>query len=944
MRLAARRMRAHLPLFAALFAITAVIAGFIGGIAGFVSSASVAGVREGYAAATGSDGSVRADVRLAGPDQDGAVRAAVAEAFGGAPVLVDRTLRSDPVTVGAPAAELDVSLAALDVRERATLDSGDWPSGADEALLSAAAATAAGLGPGDTVVLPGPREVTVSGTWTAVDPLDPYWFAEDLGAVLVVDEAVFDQTGVVPVARWTVRPDPVAIGPDALDRVSAGATGLRALLDADESVGTGNVVVSGGLAQWTDRLRGSIGAVAGVAPVPVILSAVIGLIALVELARLLVGVRVVETGLLRSRGASAARLARDAAGEAALAAVPGAAAGTAIAAVLGGTWSWHVAGVVAAAAVAAFALSAFLDARAPARRETAQDSGRGRRIASVGLVVLTVSAAALSAWQFLLYGSPVVGGRVDPIAVLAPALVLVAGALLGVLLFGIVTAALERALRRRGTLPWTLAARQVSRRIAVFTTPVLLVGLATGGLTVAAAYSATWATATATALDVGNGADVRAVTGEPAASFAAVEGVRAVSAVLTAELQLGDDPVALVSLPASAAESVLTTADGAIDTRRLATSLGTDTPSVVVPAGTERLTVEATAPTLLWIVDSDGDLAVLRPGDTDLPAGDGWRILAADVVVNAPASPYTYRIDGILADGSPLDLGDWRIAEEAQPLEGEAVLQGVGFVATLDIPRAGTVRLVPAGDQALPLVVSQSLADRGSLSVGDALTLRFEGSGREVSGTIADVVPAVPGTSNGLGVVADLPALLHGQLLASATVPEPDEVWIATANPSAVTGARVTTTDPRDSVLAAGRGALWIGSAGGLVLAVAAVSSIAGALLRGRTGELVVLRAVGLSAAEQAGSRRRELILVLGWSVVAGLAAGIVTSLLLVPALARSAVLDPPDALPTVLRVDALWGGTALAALILALVAVVAVYSARVARQARTLPAREEVR
>jgi len=944
MGLAARRMRAHLALFAALFGVVAVITGFSTGIAGYVATASVAGVRDGFAAATGSDGSLRADVRLGGADQDAAVRSLVAEQFGDAPMLVERTLESDAVTVGTPDGEAELVLASAAVEPRATLDAGAWASDGDEAVLGVEAAASLGLAPGDLIVLPGGAGVTVTGTWSASDPLDPYWFGEDTSGLLIVDESVFGQTDVVPFARWTIHPDAAAIEPGQLDGVSSGAADLREALEADEAVGTGNIVISGGLAGWTERLRSSLGAVSGVVPVPAILAAVIGIIALVELARLLVGVRVIETGLLRSRGASALRLTRDAAAEAAIAAVPGAIVGTVGAALLVGSWSWPIPVLVVAAAVVAFALTTFVDARRPASRETAQDSGRGRRLAGGGLLVLVVVGAIVSAWQFRLYGSAVVRGAdgrsaVDPIAVLAPALVLVAAALLGVLLFGMAARGLERTVRRRGSFGWALAARQVSRRSAVFTTPVLLIALASGGLMLAAAYSATWEQATRTALEVGNGADVRVITTERAVAF---EGDGA--AVLTAAVQLGDDPVALVAFDDRAAEGVVTSASGAIDTERLATGLRTDTPGIAVPDGTAELVVSATAPTDLWLADGDGALVLMRAGNAELPPGEGWRILAADVPIVAPESPYRFEIESITADGESLELGDWQLAPDAWPLEGEAELDGAGFVATLDIPRAGTVRLLPAGEAQVPLVISQSLADRGSLAPGDELTLRFEGSGRQLVGTITDVIPAVPGTSNGLAVVADLTALDRQQLLAYGTVPRVNEVWISTDDPSAIAGPRVTTTEARDTLLAAGRGALWIGSIGGLVLALAAVSAIAGALLRGRSGELVVLRVVGLSAREQASSRRRELLVVVLYSLVAGLLAGTLTSLLLVPGLARSTVLDPPQALATVLAVDPLWGGIALAAFVAALLAVVGVYSARVLRQARTLSVREDVR
>lgn len=975
--LAAKRMLAHRALFAALFGIVIVITGFSCGIAGYVASAATVGVREGFAAATGSDGSVRAEARFAGDDQDAAVRQIIAANFDGAPLVVERTLESDPVSTNAG----ELVLGSADVQPRSALEAGAWPRDAGEAVLQADAAASLGLKPGDAITLSPDTTVTISGTWRADDPLDPYWFGEDLTRLLVIDETVWSSLDTTPLARWTVRPDAALVDPGDIDAISAGAASLQEALQDSDDVSTGNVIYGGGLASWTESLRASLSAVAGVAPVPAVLAAVIGLVALVELARLLVGVRVIETGLLRSRGASALRLTRDAAIEAAVAAIPGALLAALVASIVVGVGSWLIPLAVAAVAVLAFAVTTLLNARRPASRDTVQDSGRARRVAGAGLVILVLAAAIVSVWQFRLYGSPVVRGadgraQVDPIAVLAPALALVALSLLAVVAFGAAAGALDRSTARRGSIGTTLAARQVARRASVFATPVLLIALATGGLVVASTYSATWQQATTTAREVGNGAAVRVVTDDPATGFDSIEGVDAAAPVLTATLQLGDDSVRLIALDSASIDGLMTRAGGVIDTAALAAALSVDVPGVDIPQGTTTLQLAATAPTQLWLADSRGAIVKLTSvgGAVEVPAGSGWRILAVDVRLDATGIDYSYRLDGITADGVALELGSWQLAADSLTLtEGTvtAAADAVGFDARgsvtaverfdletfqptlVDFVRvpAGSVRLVP--DRAtpeLPLAISSALAARGDLAVGDELTLRFEGSGRSLVGTIAQIIAVIPGTSDDLAIAVDLTGFDHQQLMNFEAVPPATEVWIATSTPIAVAdrieGARVSTAQsgPGDALLSAGRVALWIGAGGGLLLAIAAVSAIAGALLRSRTGELVVLRVLGLAAREQAASRRREMLVVIGYSIVAGALSGAIVSALVVPDLARSAVLNLPDALATVLRIDALWAAAGLAALVIALLAVVGLYARRVRDQARTLSAREDVR
>lgn len=932
---AVKRLRAHRGVFTALFAVLLITAGASSGLVGYLASATTSGVRAAFLAAPGSEGALRVEARSSGADQDAAVRDLLSGQFPGVPLVIDRTLWTDPVLATHDDAPAALVLASLPVAERATLVEGRWATGADEGVLHEAAARALDLAPGAVIALPNGEDVTITGTWVPLDALDPVWFGDPLaasGAVgdefgpLVVDEALVDS--VRPFARWVLFPNPALVTADAVPTLVDGAATLRDALAASDAISTGNVLVDGSLPQLAGRLDVSLDALSGVAPVPAVLLGAIGLVALVELARLLVRVRMVETGVLRARGASAGRIAASTAVEAAVVAAPASVVGVVVAGLVTGVAAWGIAAGILLAAAAVFAAVAMLDARRPLNRATALDSGRGRRVAALGFVVLAVAAAIVSVWQFRLYGSPLVRGAdgrsaVDPLAVLAPTLALVAGALLVVVLVAPATAALER-LTRRARIGWALAGWQLARRVTVFATPVLLVALAVGGTVVAATYGATWDRAATIARESGNGAAVRVVSTWPLPAAEEIAEVDAMAPALTATLQAGDDRVRLLALPADRLDAVVEPAGGAVDGAALATAISL-APDVPLPEGTTALEVSGQA--TVWLVDEWG---AVRRVDAPFTVPPGrWSLGAIDVVAGEPAE---LTVTATTPGGDRrLDLEDWVVAPAA------------------DSP---VPRLVPSDVLTLPLAVSNSFAVRGGLEVGDEVSVRFEGTGRRVVGTISAVVPVVPSAPADLAIVADLPAFSAQQLALSASVPAANEVWISTADPARVAaelagpGVRITTdaSTAGDVLLASGRAALWIGAVGALVLATAAVGAIVGALLRDRSGEVVVLRAIGVTSRTQAASRRRELSLVLGWSVAGGVVVGAAVSALTVAELARSAVLGVSEAIPTELLVDLPAVGIAVGALILGLVAVVTAYGALVAGQARTLSMREDGR
>src|SRR5699024_9109688 len=142
-------------------------------------------------------------------------------------------------------------------------------------------------------------------------------------------------------------------------------------------------ISAGRLPETLRTVTGSITAAQAVSPVPSLLVAAIGVLMLIQLARLLAVERRSETALIRSRGASAGQLTRIALAEAVLIAAPAAAAGAGVAAgVLACSQAsvpltgWVQAAIVALVAIAVITVPAAHQARLPADRQQIDDSGR----------------------------------------------------------------------------------------------------------------------------------------------------------------------------------------------------------------------------------------------------------------------------------------------------------------------------------------------------------------------------------------------------------------------------------------------------------------------------------------------------------------------------------------------------------------------------------------
>ena len=418
---------------------------------------------------------------------------------------------------------------------------GAWPAAGAEPLevaLSRAAAAGLGLDIGDEVTLSARAgeersvEARVVGRWEPIDPDEPFWLGDGL-----------ELTGVSEGTSFTLRGPFVVAPEDLLGRVVAGdlEVGWRVIPEFDNLALEDVRWMRGDAAALERRIGAELGDGAFFSvttDLPDVLAgadrsllvsrsgvllltiqfAVLAAYALVLVAGLLVEQRRIETALLRSRGASAGHVAWMAFLEGALLVVPAvlAAPWTALGALrLFDTFGpLSAAGVsieprvdaaalvVAAGAglacIAGLVVPAFSSGRGPgAVRQTLARQGNRTLVQRLGIDLVLVVLAVIGLWQLRQYGAPLtenVRGSLglDPLLVAAPAIGLLAGAILALRVVPLLAQVGERVLGARRGLVAPLGARQLARRPLRYTRSALLLMLAAALGTFAATYTTTW--------------------------------------------------------------------------------------------------------------------------------------------------------------------------------------------------------------------------------------------------------------------------------------------------------------------------------------------------------------------------------------------------------------------------------------------------------------------
>ena len=710
------------------------------------------------------------------------------------------------------------------------------------------------------------------------------------------------------------------------------------------------------------------------APALVLLVVILAATAAAQLARLLAAAREQESGNARARGLSRGQATIADAFEAAVVALVGAVLGLAVAtavsaAATGGASAATVLAVLElwwTAVVTAALLGAVL---VVAARRRSSASARGARATTSAAVALVLLAAAFAVWQLRL-ARP---SGFDPIVAIAPTVVLMAGAILVLAVFGVGAAAATIPTAARQGLAPSYPVRQVARRLPIYAIAVLLVGLTVAQAVFASAYGATWVTMATQSAALRAGTDLRvdmnpsSASPERVAEVAAVDGVTAVAPALAASTEFGGTVAELVSVAADAIDEVVV--GGQAERTELRDAVEGD-PIDTVGLGegatgirlVALLTVPGSGPMgalqfTATVVDATGTADTIRlaraaddVGSEPVAVGGS---LEVGVQATLPAGTAPWRLLALTADRGPAFFASSVDVElvDVQAIGG-AALEVSGSV-TLDeetpVQHLWLAGGVPAEPPAVPAVVSASFADRLGVQLGDRIEFRYAGTGRRGEIAVTGVAEVIPGAAEQFALFADLRTLQLSMLQHGSSIVAANSIWaagdpaIAPEVSRALGDSPVATAAP--SVTAAIVGALvpgwWIATIGSAVLSLIAAFAIVQTLSLARRREVGVLRALGVTGRDQARMRAAELAVVLGSAVVLGAAAGLLVSWLIVTELIRAVT---PGILPLAWTISFAWPGLIIlgGGLVLGLVAIIAVATASVRGAARTATVGDE--
>ena len=463
------------------------------------------------------------------------------------------------------------------VQGHATLVDGTWPTNGPstpQLAVQQSAADRIGLAVGDEVTLQNRRDASdtvtavISGIFRAADAQDPYWHDDQLIGTGQRESASFLEHGPFLADRatigsvfgsttpstfsWRVYPnhDALGVGDIAALRRSVGALQdrLNASLEEQTGVTGSSAQVFTVTSELGARLREAEQSIEVTRSNVLMLSvqlAVIAGYALMLTSGLLVEGRKVETGLLRSRGASNGQLLAVSVMEGIILTLPAALLAPWLAAWALNAFnhvgplasiglgfepevnrtSYVLAAVAAGCCMIALAIPALRSSRTFNESNIARGREKTRGIAQrVGLDLALLAVALVAFWQLRTRGiqiSSTVRGRfgVDPLLVAAPALALLAGGALALRAVPLLARFGEKlASKGRGTVP-ALSAWQVARRPLRYARASLLLIMAVAFGLFAASYSTTWASSQADQATFEVGTDLRVSPGQLSGSI-----------------------------------------------------------------------------------------------------------------------------------------------------------------------------------------------------------------------------------------------------------------------------------------------------------------------------------------------------------------------------------------------------------------------------------------
>lgn len=689
------------------------------------------------------------------------------------------------------------------------------------------------------------------------------------GAPLVVSRQVVAASHASEASvTWTIRPDAKRVEPSDLTNIAHGYKTVDDAVTNSAAADSPDARLSGRGAATIAAMRGSVAAVQAVLPIPVIVLGLAGLIALVLCSLLLSAARENETRLLRARGGTVAGLVRADARESLIAAIVTTLVGTGAAQALVFVLAGPPAGLLEVllppvgtivAAVVVSAINAAIAGRS-ATGAPRPSSGRARTAFSLSFTVLLIAVAAIAVWRFLQYGTPTPGAPVDFAAILAPAALLCATAMVGLVLL---TPLAGRAEAASGRTPWlrtALPVRQIHRNLGLSAGPVALIILAIGTTGLASSYSATWSRFLDDSTHLTTGSDIRVtLSGQALASdagelvdlaaFARLPHARTVAPVLRESDTYGDETITTIGVAADRLSGLLSPSSTVIDAQKLSRQLVAASHAVqgiALPSHTTSLQLAVTAtefkevagasPTgasvvpSVWIVDDAGDLAPLTASPVPVvsdaitapasavfrvPSGGPWTVVAMDALVDSPSTltGFHFAVAGVAATagGRTRAIGippaqDWSIQKSVYS-PGQSVADAKGTIGFTDVAIGGgdvgstAARLMPSASDVVPVVVSQALSTVDRLGIGSHLDV--DGQWASYRAVVVGTAPLVPGASSSASVIADLPSLENGWLRNSEQVPALHEVWMSSDDRAATALAAERPAGGRTHVLQA---------------------------------------------------------------------------------------------------------------------------------------------
>lgn len=785
-----------------------------------------------------------------------------------------------PDQPGSEVSELAIFGAYEGIERHASLVEGTWPEASGsptQVSVSSAVADRLGLAIGTELTMLSQRggqsmDMVVVGVWRLDDRGDPYWGGEPLETEGVSEGTSFTTHGpfVVALDDLTARVASGDIGVayralPRLDRLAVDDVNwMRSDVAAIErrlgdQLGDGTYFqVQTELATILAEVNRSLLVSRSGVVVLTIQFAVLAAYALLLVAGLLVDGRRIETALLRSRGASVAHVALMSFLEALVLVVPAvllapwlavavlrllnvagplADAGLSIDPAVGQASMIGAAGA-GVAAVICLVLPALASGRGLAAvRQSAARRGNRTLAQRLGLDMALVILAGVGLWQLRQYGAPLtqtVRGTVglDPLLVAAPAIGLLAGAILALRIVPLAAELAERLLSGRRGLVAPLGARQLARRPLRYTRSALLLMLAAALGTFAGAYGSTWTRSQADQAAYRTAADVRLeLSGFPdlpswamGDAYGDVDGVEARTPVALDAFDVEGASGTILALDARQANSVVTVrsdlADAPVD-GLLGLLAAADEPPAGLPLEGEptRFAVEieaaleplqltedapafspdalATVPSLV-VRDADGlihhvalgRLAVgggLQRAEVDLEeAADGFvaspayplELLGVELTIELPEGTQgigELRLVSVEVGEADGQLESLEIAEQAFQATTDSPINGLGVVQPTAVDLPVGEPLTDAGP--VPALASESYLARTGVSVGEIVDLGSLGERREFE--IVGSVSAFP-TLDPAGpfLIVDLAALAAADELAGSTL-APDEWWLS---------------------------------------------------------------------------------------------------------------------------------------------------------------------